>query len=88
VSDGDTFFSPTVSQGTVIQELLPTLVANDNTFYAAVVSISAAPQTDVQGAPWWEVEKAKKQKELDNVLKNTGEEWEDETIALLLLKAA
>ncbi len=40
----------------------------------------------IYGAPWWEAEAEKKRKKIDqDVLKN---DWEDETIALLLLKAA
>lgn len=60
--------------------------AGSSSASAALTGVQVAQV--IQGAPWWEVEKAKKKKELEDVLKNKVEEWDDETIALLLLKAA
>lgn len=48
-------------------------------------TLSSVVTNVVQGAPWWEAEALKKKKVLPDVPKN---DYENEMVALLLLKAA
>jgi len=77
-TNNQTFYSHNVVSD---RTLSPQLYTNLQQFYGVVVTQPGIAQ-QVQGAPWWEVEKEKKRKKEQDALKNR---YEEERVALLLL---